>query len=42
MTINEFIIKYRDIKVLKDFRGTEMEKEFEDGIMKRIMNPYVI
>ena len=42
MTINEFIIKYRDIKVLKDFRGTSMEKEFEDGIMRRIMNPYVI
>ena len=42
MNINEFIIKYRDIKVLKDFRGTEMEKEFEDGIMRRIMNPYVI
>jgi len=42
MTINEFIVKYRNIKVLKDFRGTEMEHEFEDGIMRRIMNPYVI
>ena len=42
MTINEFIRKYRDIKELKDFRGTEMEKDFEDGIMRRIMNPYVI
>ena len=42
MTINEFIRKYRDIKELKDFRGTEMENHFEDGIMKRVMNPYVI
>ena len=42
MTINEFILKYRDIKVLQDFRGTEMENEFEDGIMRRVMNPYVI
>ena len=42
MTINEYIMKYRDIQVLKDFRGTEMEKDFEDGIMRRIMNPYVI
>ena len=42
MTINEFILKYRDIKVLQDYRGTEMEKEFEDGIMRRVMNPYVI
>ena len=42
MTINEFIRKYRDIQELKDFRGTEMEKDFEDGIMRRIMNPYVI
>ena len=42
MTINEYIMKYRNIKVLKDFRGTEMEKDFEDGIMRRIMNPYVI
>ena len=42
MTINEYINKYRNIKVLKDFRGTNMEKDFEDGIMRRIMNPYVI
>ena len=42
MTINEFILKYRNIKVLQDFRGTEMENEFEDGIMRRVMNPYVI
>ena len=42
MTINEYIMKYRDIQVLKDFRGTEMEKDFEDGILRRIMNPYVI
>ena len=42
MTINEFIRKYRDIQELKDFRGTEMENHFEDGIMKRVMNPYVI
>ena len=42
MTINEYIMKYRDIQVLKDFRGTDMEKDFEDGIMRRIMNPYVI
>ena len=42
MTINEFIRKYRDIQELKDFRGTEMEKDFEDGIMRRIFTPYVI
>ena len=42
MTIIEYINKYRNIKVLKDFRGTNMEKDFEDGIMRRIMNPYVI
>ena len=42
MNINEFIVKYRDIKVLQDYRGTKMEKQFEDGIMRRIMNPYVI
>ena len=42
MTINEYINKYRNIEVLKDFRGTNMEKDFEDGIMRRIMNPYVI
>ena len=42
MTINEYINKYRNIKVLKDFRGTNMEKDFEDGIMRRIMNPYGI
>ena len=42
MTINEYFNKYRNIKVLKDFRGTNMEKDFEDGIMRRIMNPYVI
>ena len=42
MTINEYINKYRNIKVLKDFRGTNMEKDFEDGIMRRIMNPFVI
>ena len=42
MTINEYINKYRNIKVLKDFRGTNMEKDFEDGIMRRIMNTYVI
>ena len=42
MTINEYINKYRNIKVLKDFRGTNMEKDFEDGIMRRIKNPYVI
>ena len=33
MNINEFIVKYRDIKVLQDYRGTKMEKQFEDGIM---------
>ena len=37
MTINEYINKYRNIKVLKDFRGTNMEKDFEDGIMRRIL-----
>ena len=42
MTINEYIIKYRNIKVLKDFRGTDMEKDYDDGIMRRVMNPYVI
>ena len=42
MKINEFILKYRDIKVLKDYRGTKMEKQFENGLMRRIMNPYVI
>ena len=42
MNINEFIVKYRDIKVLQDYRGTKMEKQFENGIMRRIMNPYVI
>ncbi len=42
MTINEFIVKYRNIKVLKDFRGTELENHYEDGIMRRVMNPYVI
>ena len=42
MTINEFIMKYRKIQELKDFRGTNMEKDYEDGIMRRIMNPYVI
>ena len=42
MNINEFIVKYRDIRVLKDYRGTKMEKQFENGIMRRIMNPYVI
>ena len=42
MTINEFIVKYRNIKVLKDFRGTELENHYEDGIMRRVMNPYVV
>ena len=42
MTINEYINKYRNIKVLKDFRGTDMEKDYDDGIMRRVMNPYVI
>lgn len=42
MKINEFILKYRDIRVLKDYRGTKMEKQFENGLMRRIMNPYVI
>ena len=42
MTINEFIVKYRNIRVLKDFRGTELENHYEDGIMRRVMNPYVI
>jgi hypothetical protein len=42
MTINEFIRKYRNIRELKDFNGTAMENHFEDGIMRRIQNPYVI
>jgi len=42
MTINEFIIKYRNIQELKDFHGTEMENHFEDGIMRRVFTPYVI
>ena len=42
MKINEFIIKYRNIQELKNFNGTEMEKYYEDGIMRRIMTPYVI
>ena len=42
MKINEFIIKYRDIKNLHDFRDTPLENQYEDGIMKRVMNPYVI
>ena len=42
MTINEFIVKYRNVRVLKDYRGTSMEKDFEDGIMRRVMNPHVI
>ena len=42
MTINEFILKYRNIKELKDFRGTSMESHYEDGIMRRVMNPHVI
>ena len=42
MTINEYIKKYRNIKELKDFRGTSMESHYEDGIMRRVMNPHVI
>ena len=42
MTINEYIKKYRNIKELKDFRGTSMENHYEDGIMRRVMNPHVI
>ena len=42
MTINEYIKKYRNIKELKDFRGTDMENDYDDGIMRRVMNPYVI
>ena len=31
MTINEFIMKYREVDQ-RDYRGTELEYSYEDGV----------
>ena len=41
MTINEFIMKYREVDQ-RDYRGTELEYFYEDGVMTMIRNPCVI
>ena len=41
MTINEFILKYRNVDE-KDYRGTPLEEYYEDGIRRFIRNPYLI
>ena len=41
MTINEFILKYRKVDQ-KDYRGTELEYSYEDGVMSMIRNPCVV
>ena len=41
MTINEFIMKYREVDQ-RDYRGTELEYSYEDGVMTMIRNPCVV
>ena len=41
MTINEFILKYRKVDQ-KDYRGTELEYSYKDGVMTMIRNPCVV
>ena len=41
MTINEFILKYREVDQ-RDYRGTELEYSYEDGVMTMIRNPCVV
>ena len=41
MLTNEFILKYRNVNE-KDYRGTEVEHLWENGIRRVIRNPYLI
>lgn len=41
MTINEFIMKYREVDQ-RDYRGTELEYSYENGVMTMIRNPCVV
>ena len=41
MSINEFILKYRNVDE-KDYRGTPLEEYYEDGIRRFVRNPYLI
>ena len=41
MLTNEFIREYRNVNE-KDYRGTESEHLWEDGIRRIIRNPYLI
>ena len=41
MSINKFIKEYRKIDE-KDYRGTDVEHLWEDGIRRVIRNPYLI
>ena len=41
MTINEFIMKYREVEQ-RDYSGTELEYSYENGVMTMIRNPCVV